>query len=82
MILDKFPAVKALSLEEKQRLAEEIWEEISQVKDPFPVSQEHLDILHRRQKEHEKHPERVKTWNEVRQNIRQRFSDSPKNEHG
>ena len=73
MILDKLPQVQALSVEEKRVLAEEIWEEISRVQDASPIPDEHLGILDDRAASHVAHPERVKSWEDVRKGLVERY---------
>jgi putative addiction module component (TIGR02574 family) len=75
MILEKLPEVEALSAEEKQLLAEEIWDDLSRMRDPFPITEEQLQILEDRVAEYRAHPERVKSWDDVKRNLSERFGN-------
>ena len=77
MILDKFPTVQALSLGEKERLAEEIWEEVSATKDTSPVPPEHLEILEQRKAGYEANPGDTKDWDEVKLSLQKKFGYPP-----
>lgn len=76
MIIEKLPAVQSLSMEEKQMLAEEIWDEISQLRDPEPVPNDHLALLEERMVEYQQNPEAVKSWEAVKADLASRFGDS------
>jgi len=76
MILEKLPAVQALSLDEKELLAEEIWQEVSAERDTLPIPQEHLKILEQRRTEFEANPEKVRSWDEVKKGIQGKFGIS------
>ncbi|MGE9297341.1 MAG: addiction module protein [Puniceicoccales bacterium] len=56
MILEKLPNVQALSLAEKEKLAEEIWEDISRTRDSLPIPPEHLELLEERKKAFDQDP--------------------------
>jgi putative addiction module component (TIGR02574 family) len=75
MILEKLPSVQALSIDDKERLAEEIWEEVSAIRDTLPVPQEHLDILEQRRAEYEANPKLVKSWDEVKAGLKNKFGE-------
>src|SRR5687767_6406269 len=48
MIVEKIPALKALSVEEKLTLVRELWEELAAHPDAFPPREDHIKLLQER----------------------------------
>lgn len=78
MILEKMPEVQSLTLQDKEKLAEEIWEEIARERDTLPVPPDHLKTLEQRRKDFEKSPSEARSWETVKDSLRKQF---PKNDH-
>lgn len=76
MIIDKMPDVQALSLEDKARLAEEIWDEIAQSRDPYPVPDAHLRIVEERMAHYAANPDAVKPWEDVKADLMRRIRET------
>jgi len=55
-----------LSLEDRLLLVEEIWDSIVQTGQVVPLNQSQLQELQRRQMEHERQPEDVSAWDEIK----------------
>lgn len=55
-----------LSLEDRLLLVEEIWDSITQSGQAVPLSQNQLKELERRQTEHERQPDDVAAWDEIK----------------
>ncbi len=72
MIKEKIPALDKLSKEEKLRLAGELWSEVFEEKDVL-LTDEQKKELDRRVKYAKEHPEEMKSWKEVRDELKKRY---------
>jgi putative addiction module component (TIGR02574 family) len=69
MIVEKIPALKALSVEEKLTLVRELWEELAAHPDAFPPREDHIKLLQERLEYYRQHPEDVVAWEKVKARI-------------
>ena len=56
MIVEQIPAVKKLSLLDKWRLANELWDEVEEHQQELPTGPEIMAIVERRFADHERDP--------------------------
>jgi len=63
--------IRELSVAERLRLVEEIWETISSNPAALPVTEEQRQELDRRVKLHNEDPDAVSPWSEVRSRLTQ-----------
>ena len=70
VIVEKIPALAALSIQEKLLLASELWDEVLTQTDDIAVSQDVLDELDRRMEEYRRDPSTASSWEDVKQRIR------------
>ncbi|MBF0491811.1 MAG: addiction module protein [Deltaproteobacteria bacterium] len=59
-----------LSTAEKIQLVEDLWDEIAEHSEEFPLSASQKEELDRRIAEHEMYPEEGSSWEEVKQRIK------------
>ncbi len=69
MILETIPAVKTMTAADKLQLVGELWDDLAAHPDEIPVTQEQLDELDRRMAAYRSNPERVTSWEAVKQRI-------------
>ena len=69
MIAETIPALQNLSPDEKLILAGELWAEIVAIPAALPPREDHLRIIQERLEHHQRHPEQVVAWDEVRARI-------------
>jgi putative addiction module component (TIGR02574 family) len=60
---------RELQVCERVRFVEDLWDSIAEAGQAMPVPDWQKEELARRKQEHLKHPESVKTWDQVKQNI-------------
>ncbi len=70
---DRFPQIFELSVEEKLRLVEELWDDIAdRHADEIPIPEWQLQELARREASYLKDPTAGSSWEEVKERIRAR----------
>ena len=69
MIADRIPELKNLSAEEKLTLACELWDEIDEHPELFPVREDHVEILRERLEEYERNPQDTISWDELKKRL-------------
>jgi putative addiction module component (TIGR02574 family) len=62
-------ALKALTLEEKLELVQDLWDEIAESPESIELTPEQREEAERRLSEHERNPGRYPTWEEVRREL-------------
>ena len=62
----------SLSLEERIRLVEDIWDSIAEVPDSIEISDAHKEELEKRLEAYHKNPDAGSPWHEVKSRILQR----------
>jgi putative addiction module component (TIGR02574 family) len=67
-----FAPLFALSVSERLRLVEELWDSIACTPEAVPVPEWQKQELDRRKAEHERHPESAITWEEALRRLRSR----------
>ncbi len=70
MIVEQFPAVKGLSLEQKWLLANELWDEIEEQQQTLATSPEIISIVEQRFAEYERDPSTAMTLEEFKRRYR------------
>jgi putative addiction module component (TIGR02574 family) len=73
MILEKFPEIAALTGEEREMLAFELLESIGDEQITEEIDPAVVVLLERRRSEFLKHPDEVRSWEEVKAGIRDRY---------
>jgi putative addiction module component (TIGR02574 family) len=69
-MIEQFPALQKLSVEEKWLLANELWSEVEERQEELPVSEEIVALVERRFAEYEKDPSTALTLEEFKQRYR------------
>jgi putative addiction module component (TIGR02574 family) len=69
MIAERIPELKNLTAEEKLILVAELWDELAQHPEAFPVREDHLKLLRERLEQYRKNPENVVAWEDVKARI-------------
>ena len=64
--------IRKLSVSERIRLVEDIWDTIAESPDSLPVTEAQKQELDRRIAEHKAHPDHGMTWEEVRKSLNPR----------
>ena len=59
-------AIKQLSVPERVRLAQDIWDSLRPAADHLPLTKEQEKLVDRRVEEHRRDPDSAVSWNEVR----------------
>lgn len=72
MIKEQIPELEKLTKAEKVRLAGELWSEAFEEKDVL-LSDEQKKELKRRIEYAKEHPEEMKSWEEVRDNLKEKY---------
>jgi len=67
-----FEAIKALSIDERILLIQDIWDSIADEQGEIPFTQEQIDELDRRDALHAANPEVGLTWEEVKERLQRR----------
>ena len=70
-------SIDRLSLDERLRLLEELWDSLLPSIETMDIPQSHKDELERRIAAHEADPEAGSTWEEVRERLRLRLGEAP-----
>ncbi len=70
MIAKQIPAVKKLSLEDKWRLANELWDEVEERQRELPTSPEIVAIVKHRFAEHQRDPSTAMSLEEFKRRFR------------
>ncbi|MGF1450784.1 MAG: addiction module protein [Opitutales bacterium] len=73
MILETIPQIGELSAEDRLRLASEIVEQVARERDDLPVAPEYLELLEASRREYQHHPERARSWEDVKQGLAERY---------
>lgn len=68
-ILNSLEDIKKLSVAERIRIIEDIWDSISTSGEELPITDEQKKELDLRLEAHKNNPENGKSWEEVRDNI-------------
>jgi len=63
--------IEELSPQERLRLIEDVWETLAEP-DTLGLSEEHRDVVDERLRELERSPDATMSWDEMRQQVRQR----------
>ena len=58
-----------LPVRERVKIAQAIWDSVSEVPDPFPLSDEEKEMLDQRLEAYRRDPEAVSPWSEVKARI-------------
>jgi putative addiction module component (TIGR02574 family) len=61
-----------LPVEERVKLAQAIWDSVSELPDPYPLSEREREELNRRLEAYRRNPLAVSPWPEVKQRILRR----------
>lgn len=69
-MIERFPSLQQLSVEEKRLLASELWSDVEERQDELPVSQEIVALVEQRFAEYEKDPSTALTLEEFKQRYR------------
>ena len=69
MIVEKIPALEALSDEEKLILVGELWNQLAERPEALPPRADHLQLLQERLEHFKRHPEDVVAWEDVKARI-------------
>jgi len=64
--------VRSLSVADRLRLLEEIWDSLAETPDAIPVTAAQRKELARRRRAHARNPSAAKSWAEVRARLRRR----------
>jgi len=64
--------VRSLSVADRLRLLEEIWDSLAETPEAVPVTEAQRKELARRRHAHERNPSAAKSWAEVRARLRRR----------
>jgi len=77
---DTFPQVFQLSVEEKLRLVQELWDDIADSHDAdIPIPEEVFQELERRHANYLQTPDAGRSWEEVKERILARHARQPDN---
>jgi putative addiction module component (TIGR02574 family) len=61
-----------LPVGERVKLVQAIWDSVSEVPEPFPLSEAEREMLDRRLEAYRRHPEAASPWAEVKERILRR----------
>lgn len=61
-----------LPVEDRVKLAQAIWDSVSELPDPYPLSDREREELNRRLEAYRRNPQAVSPWPEVKQRILRR----------
>ena len=64
--------IRSLSVAERLRLLEEIWDSLAETPEAIPVTNAQRKELARRRRVHARHPSATKSWAEVQAKLRRR----------
>lgn len=67
------PGFDTLTVEEKIRYVQDLWDSIAENPDDIPLSDEHREILVERLEAHRKNPTAGRPWSEVRDELLKRL---------
>lgn len=68
-ILEKIPAIRELSEDDKRQLIDELWTEMDGDPDSG-VSPEIIELLDRRMEDYRRNPDSASSWDEVKQRLK------------
>lgn len=69
MIVERFPGLAALSVEEKLILVSELWDELVAHPDAFPPREDQIKLLEQRLEHYRNNPNDVAAWEDVKVRI-------------
>jgi putative addiction module component (TIGR02574 family) len=69
MVKIDMDAIKGLSVAERVRLVQDIWDSLQPTADELPLTEEQREIVDRRLEEHRRDPSSAIPWEEVRARI-------------
>ncbi|MFO0964646.1 MAG: addiction module protein [Gemmataceae bacterium] len=68
-----YQQIAALSLDEKMKLVEDLWDSIAQEVENLPVPAWQLEELERRKARFQAHPTSGKPWSEVKRDLGEKY---------
>jgi putative addiction module component (TIGR02574 family) len=69
MIAERIPELKNLTSEEKLILVGELWDDLAENPEAFPVREDHVRLLRDRLEHYRRNPQDVRAWEEVKARI-------------
>lgn len=72
MVRIDLDAIKRLSVSERVRLVQDIWDTLQPTADDLPLTEEQREIIDRRLEEHQRDPDSAVPWEEVKTRLESR----------